>query len=232
MLFGYVHRRVGSTPAGVAAAAALLFLLPAVLVSEPPDPPGKAPWWNGLGSEFGAAPAILAAITAGILLLAAVFHGGGRPFAFVVRRKRPLTAGLLVVVVGFTAYEILNDRSVTEPPCHPAAGVPAAPAASVVGDSDRVHVYLDPRATPDQRNLVVAAMRRSNALAEEAELIWQPGSAEFKKQYCGGGRVASDAVAGLPYFFSARLDYAPDFPAFLDEVGNQAAVLSVQRVPA
>jgi hypothetical protein len=244
LLTVYVSRRVGFTGEGnallgLATGITLLLLVPGMLFSQPTDPPGREPWWNGFESELGAAPTFLAALMALFVLTVAFFHKGGRPrraigamVSFLLRNDKATTVAVLVLIGSFATYGILWLSGVTDPPCHPAAGVPVAAPESEVRDSDRVHVYVDPAATPDQRNLIVAAMRRSWALGEEGELVWQPGSAEFRDQYCDGGKVPSDAVAGLPYFFSVRLGYARDFPAFVEEVQGQAGVLSIQRVPS
>lgn len=244
MLTVYVSRRVGHSSEGnallaVATGIMLLLLVPGMIVSQPPDPPGREPWWSGFQSELGAGPTYLAGLIAMLLLAVAFFHRKGRPRrafaaagAFLLRNERPTSAAMLVLIGCFTTYGLLWMLDVTDPPCNPAAGVPVAAPDSEVRDSDRVHVYVDPNATPDQRNLIVAAIRRSWALSEDAELIWRPDSGEFRDQYCGGARVPDDAVAGLPHFFSAELDYAPDYPALLDEVQNQAGVLAVQRVPS
>ncbi|GLY93814.1 hypothetical protein [Actinoplanes sp. NBRC 103695] len=244
LLTVYVSRRIGYSSEGngllgIFTGIMLLLLVPGMTLSQPPDPPGREPWWNGLQSELGAGPAYIAGFIAVLLLTVAFFHKKGLPRrgiraagAFLLRNERATTAAVLVLVGCLAAYGILWLVNVTDPPCHPRAGVPVAAPDSEVRDSDRVHIYVDPQATPEQRNLIVAATRRSWALGEEAELVWQPGSAEFREQYCGGGKVPAEAVTGLPHFFSVKLSYARDYPALLDEVRDQAGVLSVQRVPS
>ncbi|MFG1606960.1 hypothetical protein [Actinoplanes sp. NPDC049265] len=240
LLTVYVSRRIGrsgeaSALLGTVTGIILMLLVPGMLFSQPTDPPGREPWWNGFESELGAGPTWFAGFMASLVLVVAFFHKGGRArraIAFLLRNPKPTGVALLVLVAGLAAYGALWMLDATDPPCHPAAGVPVAAPENEVRDSDRVHVYVDPAATADQRNLIVAAMRRSWALGEEGELIWRPDSREFRDQYCGGGKVPAEAVAGLPYFFSVKLDYARDFPAFLEEVQNQAGVLSIQRVPS
>ncbi|MEU8613557.1 hypothetical protein AB0C29_36795, partial [Actinoplanes sp. NPDC048791] len=93
------------------------------------------------------------------------------------------------------------------------------------------HVYVDPASTPDQRNLITAAIRRSWA-GDTQGMIWEPDAAEFRDTYCDGGPVQAEAVAGLPYFFPVDLGVASDFPALVQEVQGMPGVVAVQHRPA
>jgi hypothetical protein len=99
-----------------------------------------------------------------------------------------------------------------------------------VRDSRSVHVYVDPASTPHQRALITAAMRRSWA-GGDGDLVWDPGSADFRADYCDGGVVPAAAVPALPYFFTFQLDVPADYPALLQEVQGMPGVVAVHRVP-
>jgi hypothetical protein len=217
---------------GIAAGLMLALFLPSLVLFPVPDSPGEAPWWAALENGYGWLPLPL---TLGALPVAgAAVPEIGRALRFLYRRPRIAGAGAVVILLGVVAAVVLpralSDRPVAPPECHPAPGPPAAPPDEQVRDSRSVHVYIDPASAPHQRALVTAAMRRSWAGSDD-ELVWDPGSAAFRADYCGGATVPAASVAGLPYFFPFELDVPGDYPALLHEVDGMPGVVAVHRVP-
>jgi hypothetical protein len=248
ILAAWVSRRFsaaewfGGVP-GLLTVVLLVLLLPAVVMNPVPDAPGDSPWWGGLGG-IGSWLLVIAAVPAALLLLGATLLGpspwkraAGRGVAYL--RRRPLVAGgsLLAVALLLAAGFLLpppwpqtQAMPLTRPDCHPAPGPPPAAPENEVRDSRAARVYVDPAATPDERNLITAAIRRSWA-GSDTGLIWDPGSREFRAEYCDGAEVPASAVAGLPYFFAVDLDVATDYPALLQEVDGMPGVVTVRRAP-
>jgi hypothetical protein len=224
----------GPLPA-VVVGIALLLLLPSLVLLPVPDSPGQSPWWAGLYNGYGwlSTPLVLAAL---VLVGAALVPPSplGRGFRFLRRRPRVAAAGGALLLLGGAAAvavpAVRTEPPVVPPACRPAPGPPAAPADSALGDSRWVHVYVDPASAPHQRALITAAMRRSWAGAD-SELVWDPGSAAFRDEYCRGAEVPASAVASLPYFFPFELDVPADYPALLQEVQGMPGVVAVHRVP-
>ncbi|WP_212987549.1 hypothetical protein [Actinoplanes auranticolor] len=253
LLAWFLGAWVGRTLAGVAGGTAitgvltvgmLVMSLPAMLMSPPPDPPGAAPWWGGL-AYLGLFTTVLAALAALLLLFLAGAvavsrsatwrRARGLAAAAVRRRPRAVFAGLAMVVAALVAAIALPSSPTALPAvraaCRPAPGVPAEAPAAQTRDSLLAHVYVDPASTPDERNLITAAIRRSWAGGTQG-MVWEPGATEFRDTYCDGGPVHSEAVAGLPYFFPVELGVASDFPALVQEVQGLPGVVAVQHKPA
>jgi hypothetical protein len=222
---------------GMVAGFTLFLVLPGMVTEAVPDSPGETPWWGGSFGD-GTALAPFAAVPAVLLLLAAFLLGPNplidaarRGIAWLRRRPRITVAG--VSVVALTAVVVLvvpASSPLVSSACRPAPGPPPAAPESETRDSRRAHVYVSASATPDERNLIDAAIRRSYAAAGST-LVWEPGSAEFRSTYCDGGPVESQAVAGLPYFFAVDLDVATDYPALLQEVRGMPGVVAVRQAP-
>jgi len=219
---------------GIVTGLLLLLALPSMLLIPVPDSPGQAPWWAGIESGYGFL--LLPTVLVALMLVGAAVPDIGRGLRFLGRHPRSAAAGAAVVVLGLVAAAVLpkvldKPAIVAAPgPCHPAPGPPAAPADSAVGDSKTVHVYVDPATTAHQRALVTAAMRRSWA-GTDGDLVWDPGSAAFRDEYCRGASVPAAAVPALPYFFTFELDVPGDYPALLQEVQGMPGVVAVHRVP-
>lgn len=217
---------------GIATGFMLFLFLPSLLLFPVPDSPGQAPWWAGLDNAYGWLE--LPIVLGGLMVAGAAVPELGRAFRFLRRRPRVAAAGAAVILLGAVAAVALpvalRKSPAVPPPCRPAAGPPPAPADDAVRDSRWVHVYVDPASTPHQRALVTAAMRRSWA-GSDSDLVWDPGSAAFRAEYCGGATVPAAAVASLPYFFPFELDVPTDYPALLQEVQGMPGVVAVHRVP-
>ncbi|WP_305783623.1 hypothetical protein [Symbioplanes lichenis] len=227
---------------------AILCFLPSVDVTPVPDPPGLTPWWAGMtGPGITEAPRVFAEFLAGSLILAALVAGPGRDLGRrlvplidritldrILRRPRVVYSALVAVpvllVVALTVPMPWSGAPLAFPACRPPAGPPPAAPESEVRDSRQVRVYVSPGSTADERNLITAAMRRSNA-GLPGDLVWDPGDGRFVSAYCGNGTLMPDAVAGLPYFFGFELGVATDYPALFDEVHGLAGVVAVQRIP-
>jgi hypothetical protein len=223
---------IGGVLPGILTGFMLFLFLPPLLLFPVPDSPGQAPFWAGLESGYGWLP--LPLVLAAVLVLGASMPDLGRGLRFLARRPRIAAAGGVLVALGIVAAATLptavEKSPVAHPACRPAPGPPPAPPDSAVGDSTSVHIYVDPASTPPQRALITAAMRRSWA-GGDGDLVWDPGSAAFKTDYCGGGAVDASAVASLPYFFTFELDVPTDYPALLQEVQGMPGVVAVHRVP-
>ncbi|GAA3347865.1 hypothetical protein GCM10020358_64250 [Amorphoplanes nipponensis] len=221
---------------------ALVLLLPAMTLTPVPDVPGDAPWWGGLvGLGSGFLP--VAAVPVVLLLLGALLLGPspwksvlGRGVAYLRRRPRAaggtLLALTLLLVAGFllpAPWSATATPPLARPDCRPAPGPPPAAPPGEVAGSRAARVYVDPSSTPDQRNLITAAIRRSWA-GSDSGLIWDPASPEFRAEYCDGAEVPAAAVAGLPYFFAVELNVATDYPALLQEVDGMPGVVTVRQV--
>ncbi|WP_305787179.1 hypothetical protein [Symbioplanes lichenis] len=219
--------------AGLLTGVALLLQLPAMMLWPVPDVPGDAPFWAGYGS-FGVGAAVLGLLPAGLLVAAALLPALRRAFGWARRRPRLAGTGSAVVVLGVAAAllvpPLVSSSSAALSQCRPAPGPPPAAPESEVATSRLVRVYVDPASTADQRNLITAAIRRSWA-GGPGELIWDPGSDEFREVYCGGGAVPAAAVPSLPYFFPVDLGVASDYPALMQEIDGMAGIVAVQRVP-
>jgi hypothetical protein len=231
----------GSVP-GLLVVILLVLLVPAMTLTSVPEVPGDTPWWGGvwgLGTGF----LLLAAMPAALLLLGALVLGPSpwktalvRAIAYLRRRPRVAGGTLLVLVVVLVAgflipapWSASATPPLARPDCHPAPGPPPAAPESEVRDSRSARVYVDPSSTPDQRNLITAAIRRSWA-GSDSGLIWDPDSPEFRAEYCDGGEVPAASVAGLPYFFAVDLGVATDYPALLREVQGMPGVVTVRQV--
>ena len=219
---------------GIVAGFMVFLFLPSMLLFPVPDPPGQAPWWAGLENGYGWLP--LPLVLGSLLVLGAAAPDIGRGFRFLARHPRVAATGGALVVLG-VATALVLPRALAKPavvaapgPCHPAPGPPAAAADDAVADSRTVHIFVDPATTAHQRALVTAAMRRSWA-GSDGDLVWDPGSAAFRNEYCGGGSVPAAAVPTLPYFFTFQLDVPADYPALLREVQGMPGVVAVHRVP-
>jgi hypothetical protein len=223
---------IGGVLPGLLTGLMLFLFLPPLLLFPEPDPPGQAPFWAGLDTGYGWLPLPLG--LAGLLVLGASVPELGRALRFLGRRPRvAATAGVLLalgILAAATLPAAFEKSPVPRPPCRPAPGPPPAPPDSAVGDSTWVHIYVDPAATPHQRALITAAMRRSWA-GGDGDLVWDPASAAFRAEYCGGGAVEAAAVPSLPYFFTFELDVPADYPALLLEVQGMPGVVAVHRVP-
>ena len=246
-LAAWVSRRfsdagtAGSVP-GMLTGVLLVLLLPAMTMTPVPDVPGDSPWWSGVGG-LGLLPLLLAAALAVLLLLGAILVGPSpwksaaqRGIAYLRRRPRVAGGALLAVALLLVAGSLIpapwseaSTPPLARPDCHPAPGPPPAAPESEVRDSRAARVYVDPSATPDERNLILAAIRRSWA-GNDNGLIWDPGSAEFRAEYCDGAEVPAAAVASLPYFFAVELGVATDYPALLGEVQGMPGVVTVRQV--
>lgn len=217
---------------GIVTGLMVFLFLPTILLFPVPDSPGEAPWWAGLENGYGWLP--LPLVLAALLGLGVAGPDIGRGLRFVGRHPRASLAGAGVIVLALIAAAILpgGRPPVVAAPrsCHPAPGPPPAPADDAVGDSKSVHIYVDPATTPHQRALVTAAMRRSWA-GYDGDLVWDPGSAAFRDDYCQGASVPAAAVASLPYFFNFELDVPGDYPALLQEVQGMPGVVAIHRVP-
>jgi hypothetical protein len=219
---------------GIVTGFMIFLFLPTMLLIPVPDSPGRAPWWAGLESGYGWLP--LPLVLGALMVVGAAGPDLARGVRFIGRHPRVATAGGALIVLGVVAAATLPrafDRPAVfsaPPPCHPPAGPPPAPADSVVGDSRTVHIYVDPATTAHQRALVTAAMRRSWA-GYDGDLVWDPGSAAFRAEYCRGATVPAASVASLPYFFTFELDVPADYPALLQEVQGMPGVVAVHRVP-
>jgi hypothetical protein len=234
----------GAAVSGVLTVGMLVMSLPAMVISTPPDPPGASPWWGGV-AYLGLFTTVLAALAATLLLVLAGAvalsrsatwrRSRGWATAALRRRPRAALAGLAVVVAALVTAIVLPSSPAALPAvraaCRPAPGVPAEAPAEETRDSLLAHVYVDPASTPDERNLITAAIRRSWA-GDTQGMIWEPNAAEFRDTYCDGGPVQAEAVAGLPYFFPVDLDVAGDFPALVQEVQGMPGVVAVQHRPA
>jgi hypothetical protein len=214
---------VGGVLPGILTGIMLFLFLPPLLLFPIPDTPGQAPFWAGLESGYGWLP--LPLVLGGILAL-------GSALPDLRRHPRVSAAGAVVIVLGIVAATTLptEQKPVAHPACRPAPGPPPAPPDGRVAGSTTVHIYVDPASTPHQRALITAAMRRSWA-GGDGDLVWDPGSAAFKADYCGGGAVEAAAVPSLPYFFPFELDVPTDYPALLQEVQGMPGVVAVHRVP-
>jgi hypothetical protein len=104
----------------------------------------------------------------------------GRSAAALRRRPRVALAGLAVVIAaGGTAFLLPSAPTAipaVKAACRPAPGVPAQAPAEQTSDSLLAHVYVDPASTPDQRNLIPAAIRRSWA-GDTPGMVWDPNAA-------------------------------------------------------
>ena len=242
-VFAWASRRLsavvlsGAFP-GILTGVMIFLFVPSVLFQVVPDTVGGAsPWWAGLigGGELSTGPLWFAELIAGGLLLWALLTGR-HPLRVLVRRPRITLAALAAVLVAALAVWVLplppSGTPLTVPACRPAPGPPPAAPASETRDSKKARVYVDPASTPDQRNLIEAAIWRSYAATAGYGLTWDPGSAEFRDAYCDGGTVPADAVAGLPYFFPVELGVASDYPALLEEIQGMPGIVAVQQVPA
>ncbi|MEV6845038.1 hypothetical protein [Actinoplanes sp. NPDC051411] len=216
---------------GIVTGFMLFLFLPTMLLFPVPDTPGEAPWWAGLENGYGWLP--LPLILGGLLVAGAAGPDIGRGLRFLGRHPRVATAGVALIAVGVVAATVLPhafDKPLAAPPCHPAPGPPPERPGGEVRDSRSVHVYVDPASTPHQRALITAAMRRSWA-GGDGDLVWDPGSAAFRDDYCRGATVPAASVATLPYFFTFELDVPADYPALLQEVQGMPGVVAVHRVP-
>ncbi|MDR7277262.1 hypothetical protein [Catenuloplanes atrovinosus] len=242
----WTRRRIAVVPGGSRIAATttvfmLLLLLPGMLVQPVPEVPGKAPFWGGF-MDLGEGPAVLAAVLAVPLLGVAVviaFRAGPlwpliRRVALAAGRRRWLVLATALVVVAvaaltWTAAAVPAARPEAAPSeCRPAPGPPAQAPASETNGSTLARVYVDPASTPDERNLIAAAIRRSWA-GVDGPLVWDPDSAEFRDVYCDGGVIPAEAVAGLPYFFEVELAVPTDYPALVQEVTGLRGVVTVRQ---
>jgi hypothetical protein len=173
-------------------------------------------------------------ILGGLLVAGAAVPDIARGLRFLGRHPRVATAGVALIVVGVVvaiALPPVSEKPLAgPPPCHPAPGPPPERPGGEVRDSKSVHVYVDPASTPHQRALITAAMRRSWA-GGDGDLVWDPGSAAFRQDYCQGATVPPASVAALPYFFTFELDVPTDYPALVQEVQGVPGVVAVHRVP-
>ena len=238
------------------AGVALLLMLPAMLLSlhpvvqamQTPDERVTEPFWMGL-VYLGDGPAILAGFLAlGILPVSALPPSAaalqdrirrGRATRRRLRRalsprglrQRPvtfvalLTAVAMLSVVGLQKADtaLAAGRQQCAPTVPPPAPDPADTRLSRVS-----RVFVSTQTTPDQLNLIQAAIRRVVAVSG-SNFNRDSLSAEFRATYCGDARLPQALGRILPWYFTVWFSSPGAFGALEAEVGRMPGVLAVQR---
>ena len=212
----------------------VLGILPGALLSIPTENTASetaSPYWQGL-VYLGLFPAVLSAIGAvlmlGVCLLIRaqpLFRAIATGWAELRRRPRAFRSSVLVVVL----LAGLGLFRVTFWTCDPAvpSGIEDPPQAAL---SYRTRIFIDAKATDDQRNLAQAAIGRGNG----GGLTFNAGTASpgFTGAFCGSGRLPGNQAADLPWFWTVDLASPGMFLGLAAEAMTMPGVVAAQHVPA
>ena len=234
---------------------ALFLMLPALLLSlpailqwiGPPDERVTEPFWAGL-VYLGDGPAILAGfLVLGILPVSALPRSPAalqdrirqgratrrrlrRALSLRGLRQRPvtfvalLTGVAMLSVVGLQKADtaLAAERQQCAPRVPPAAADPADTRLSRVS-----RIFVSTQATPDQLNLIEAAIHRVTATAGYS-FNRDSLSADFRTTYCGDARLPQALGRILPWYYTVWFSSPGAFGALEAEVGLMPGVLAVQ----
>jgi hypothetical protein len=240
LLTGWASRRTEPHPgagalAGTGAVFALICLLPAVLSGLPGSVADEteSPFWQGL-VDLGTAPAMLAGLLA-LLILGCVTLLSPRPWSHRTSRapgtralwRRPSPVIALIAVGAILAGLALRHDPPTQS-CLPSApsGITDPPSARM---SYLSRVYLDPKATDDQRNLAQAAIGRG--FGGGLTFDGGPRSPTFGRAYCGYSRIPAAEAETLPWYWTVDLSSPGLFGGLAAEVMAMPGVVAAQHVP-
>jgi hypothetical protein len=109
--------------------------------------------------------------------------------------------------------------------------VPAEPPAEQTRLALTVHVFIRQDTTPDQRNLIQAAIARVWG-TWAFNFYFDPTAPEYADAYCGGRSLPAGAGATLPYFWRVDISSPGVFAGLEAEVAGLPGVLGVRRAPA
>ncbi|MCA2211309.1 hypothetical protein [Jidongwangia harbinensis] len=246
LLTGWASRRLEASPvmsalATVGAVLAVLCVVPFALLALAGGTgladESAAASWAGLAFVTAGAAVPFGVLAALVLLVAAAqrprprFPRGRRWAATwlgAVRRRSPLAVGLttvasLLAVLGL--YGVV-DRHLMPGSCTPSvpAGIVDPPSARM---GDRARVFIDARATQDQRNLAEAAIWRG--LGGSPEFSGDPRSGGFAGPFCEHGRVRAEAAETLPRYWTVELASPGLFGGLAAETMAMPGVVAVQH---
>jgi hypothetical protein len=138
----------------------------------------------------------------------------------------------VAVVTALSVVSVAREKG--EPWAGAAQCAPTVPPAEPEPADTRLsrvaRVFVSPHATPDQRNLIQAAIFRVTA-SVGSNFTWDPGTSEFQGTYCGDAAFPMSAVPRLAYFFTVWFSSPGAYPALVAEVGAMPGVVAVQRAP-
>ncbi len=248
--------RVSTAVVSLTTGFALVLMLPAMLLAlgpivqriGAPDERVSEPFWMGL-VYLGDGPAILAGfLILGILPVSALPRSTAalqerirqgratrrrlrRALSLRGLRQRPVTLVALLTAVAMLSVAGLQKadtalaagRQQCAPTVPPAAPDPADTRLSRVS-----RVFVSTQATPDQLNLIEAAIHRVTA-ATGYTFARDSLSAEFRRTYCGGARLPQALGRILPWYYTVWFSSPGAFGALEAEVGRMPGVLAVQR---
>ena len=188
--------------------------------------PGR-PWtesvFTGLFFLTRFPPWALAAVT----LLPVAIVAVRRP----ARSTRRLGAATLSVVAAGVAAAVWLRPAPASPAgqaaCHP-SGPPAERPADETRLSRTARVFIRQDTTPDQRNLIEAAIARVWA-TRAFSFHYDPSAGEYADAYCGGRPLPAGVGATLPYFWLVDVSSPGAVPALAAEVAGMPGVLAVRR---
>ncbi|WP_212988012.1 hypothetical protein [Actinoplanes auranticolor] len=233
LLVGWASRRTAPRSAMAFAAGTLawpvVLLVPLVVLilamwSIQPDRPWSETLFVTLFRLVG--PAGYAGIAALPSLAIAALSGP--------RLSGRTTAATLAVVLAGAAGVLWSHRGPASPPgpaeCRP-SGVPAELPADQTRLAMTVHVFIRQDTTPDQRNIVQAAIARVWGTSA-FNFYYDPTAPEYGDAYCAGGRLADGAGVSLPYFWQVDISSPGVFSGLEAEVAGLPGVLGVRRGPA
>ncbi len=228
--------------------AMLLGLGPIVQRIEAPDERVREPFWQGL-VYLGAGPAMLAGfLVLGILPVSALPRSTSalqdrirqgramrrrlrRVLSLRALRERPVTLVALLTAVAMLSVAGLQKAdsalAAGRQQCAPTVP-PAAPDPADTRLSRTARVFVSTQATPDQLNLIEAAVHRVTATAGYS-FNRDPLSADFRATYCGDARLRQALGRILPWYYTVWFSSPGAFGALEAEVGRMPGVVAVQR---
>ena len=234
--------RTMSALATIAAVLAVLCVVPFTLLAltggDQPADESAAVSWQGL-AHVAAGAAVPFGVLAGLILLAAAVQ---RPHTrlgkwrrqianrLAVGQRSPSAAVALIAVAslltGLGVFAVVT-RQVLPGSCTPSvpAGIVDPPKARM---SRQARVFINARATADQRNLAEAAIWRGQG--GSPSFAGDPRSAGFTSAFCGHGRVRAEAAEALPRYWTVELTSPGLFGGLAAEMIVMPGVVAVQHV--
>lgn len=241
LLTGWVARRVEGRRLRraiivVAAVTGLVVLLPATAfamlwaMNGDHPPLAEEVWFLGLRLvlDWLGQPVLVAGCA--VLLVAAIPGRGewARPV-----RTVTFGAALLALIAAGSAARLpdllAGDRQPAAAAVQPC--VPVAPAGSGAVSGDRLsyvtRVFVRPDATPEQRNLIEAAIGRTPGI-RSYNFYYDPTSQEYRDAYCHGAPLVAGSGGAVPHFWQVDLTSPGVLPGLAAEVVAMPGIVAIQ----